>query len=148
MNRRKFCPNDVQLDLFHTSEISMTRTFFGYAVLTFASLFLLSGCGGSNGVGSGGGGNGGGGGSAPAPVLTQLSPSHATTRAPVGIAVITGRNFTSNSSVLFDGNPVRATVRSASSIELFIDSSTYSVAQLHTVQVSDSSGGKVEHSDL
>ena len=111
-------------------------------LLTFASLVLLIGCGGSNGATSGGGGNGGGGGPAPSPVLTQLSPSRVTTRVPVGSVFVTGRNFTSNSSVLFDGTLVRATVHSASSIEVFIDSSTYSVAQLHTVQVSDPSGGK------
>jgi hypothetical protein len=129
---------------FHNLKMSTKKVLRVNALLMFASLVLLIGCGGSNGATSGGGGNdgggnGGGGGSVPAPLLTQLTPPRVTTRAPVGLH-ITGKNFTSSSSVLFDGNPVGSIVHSSSSIDVLID--TFSIAQLHTVQVSDPSGGE------
>jgi len=77
---------------------------------------------------------------ASAPVLFQVSPSSVMVGVPQGILNLTGMNFTPSSIVLFDGAPANATANSTA-IEVFVDSSIFGIAKLHTLQVSDPTNG-------
>jgi hypothetical protein len=79
---------------------------------------------------------------ASAPVLSQLSPSRVMVGVPQGIIQLAGMNFTPSSIVLFDGAPANATPGSSTTMEIFVDSSIFGLAKLHTVQVSDPTKGK------
>src|SRR5271157_998606 len=76
-----------------------------------------------------------------ATVLFQVSPSRVMVGVPQGILQLAGMNFTPSSSVLFDGAPANATLGSSTAIEVFVDSSIFGIAKLHTVQVSDPTNG-------
>ncbi len=78
---------------------------------------------------------------ASAPVLFQVSPSRVMVGVPQGILQLAGMNFTPSSIVLFDGAPTNATAGSSTAIEVFVDSSIFGIAKLHTVQVSDPTNG-------
>jgi len=76
-----------------------------------------------------------------APILNQISPSSTTVGVLQGTIWLAGMNFTSSSTVLFDGSRANATVGSSTSIQVQIDISIAAVARSHTVQVSDPANG-------
>jgi hypothetical protein len=109
-------------------------------------LMLVVSCGGgaSNndvGNGSGSGGGGGGGGGANAVQIQHVEPSRVVTGVAIGAVTLAGTNFTASSVVLFDAIAVSATFGNAT-LQFQPPETTWTVAQSHTVQVSDPANGK------
>jgi len=101
-------------------------------------MLLLTGCGGGSGGNGGGGGGGGGGHSIQ---VQRVEPSRVMLGVAIGGGTVVGTNFTSSSTVLFDGVAVQ-TFSQNSSLEFSMPDSVWNAAASHTVQVSDPTNGK------
>jgi hypothetical protein len=67
------------------------------------------------------------------PVLSQIFPSNTMVGVPQGLILLTGRNFTPSSTVLFDGARAGGFSGSSTSIQVQLDTSIFGVAKSHTV---------------
>jgi hypothetical protein len=120
-------------------------TFCFYLMLTFNI-----GCGGANGGGAGtaGGATGGTGGTgggtggtgAGSVVIQRVEPARVMVGVLQGSATLVGTNFTSSSTVLFDG-AAATTFFDNQTLEFELPNSSWSTPHSHTVQVSDPTYG-------
>jgi len=74
--------------------------------------------------------------------IQRVEPSHVMVGVPVGSVTLEGVGFTGASVVLFDGAPVATFDNGANSLDFEPPNSSWLVAQIHTVQVSDPTNGK------
>jgi len=74
--------------------------------------------------------------------IQRVEPSHVMVGVPVGSVTLEGLGFTGASVVLFDGAPVATFDNGANSLDFEPPNSSWLVAQIHTVQVSDPTNGK------
>lgn len=110
------------------------------SIALYSSLCFLANCGGGGG-GNGGGGGGGGGVGGNAIQIQHVEPSRVMLGVAIGGANVAGTNFTQSSTVLFDGAVVQTSYEN-STLQFTMPETVWSVAQSHTVQVTDPTNGK------
>jgi hypothetical protein len=111
--------------------------------ITLFFVLILSACGGGTGSSSGGGsgGNGGGdGGGTPPASISQLSPSFVMAGIPVGLVIVFGQGFDSNSQALIDGTPTNTHLLPDGTLEVLPDISPGLTTGIHQFAVQGSGG--------
>src|ERR1700761_6976468 len=124
------------------------RNYQGSLLLAAGVLFLSSlvaGCGGTNSSGSGGsGGNGSsnpGEQSNPVPTLSSVSPASVTAGSSALTITLTGTNFISSSTALWNGAALPTTYKSATSLTAQISAGDLQTAGSATLTVSNPAPG-------